>query len=808
MNKKSILFLLAVLFAGSLVTGVASCKDDDDDGSESSSPATEAQQDEASTFWDVVGQLVDVDDYTPDYANATFEPTIGEAEDGSFVRVVSTNDLASAAERFNALIGQPDAVDAATTEYTWSHPAVGTLTYHQGTGNNLATVDVDIPQVPHLQQIAYRSPQQSDENGSFSGAAYYRFGDVISRTYRERGSTKEYTEYWICVRPAFGPEGKKESHWVSLSPLPSKNCDLVLNEGRKFYVPTGIGTNTEHMQNLAELLYAMSHPLHWERNVRDIPAPGLFSKGLRMFHDFSHKPDKLKYHNRFFFQRVCDAWKALGLFSAIFGFDDTDPRFQDFFDRDHVLHLLAKGHSGLTSSSDNLTLYEYCYTNNTAADDIKQNMHEVTTITHRKDVSELKQTINVSALTTKKPYVVNEDYFDDPDPRYVIRHATGKELSNNGKYNHKEHIEGARGVYVYNDYYYQDAGFCDLDQKELEVAVDPHVVNDSEHYNLSDFTGEPYYNGGDVYQDQYGSRWFCALPAGGMTAQPFSYFVTFDNVQLNATGTKALDLPSLNMAFGLGNVMAVCCLNAISGKRDVNSSTSYRNISKFANVDFTQFAEKKDTLPPGATSVDHPIYFSVAYDSPDDHQQVCRIIIDQTYIKKREMYSLCWAHYLSQPDADLHQNQGRYFTTTPILLKDVCNQDIVDRLAEDRYVRLPLSGQTQRQPIRTQAEDAKDFRVSDYFWTNGAFATPRRFIWNDRVLFFRVLKIYDRGEEAHALVSTGGHKLQLVSNVFSQDETNFVRETVALEQINNSFRIGWDTYTFFLDGKEYKPQPE
>jgi len=63
-------------------------------------------------------------------------------------------------------------------------------------------------------------------------------------------------------------------------------------------------------------------------------------------------------------------------------------------------------------------------------------------------------------------------------------------------------------------------------------------------------------------------------------------------------------------------------------------------------------------------------------------------------------------------------------------------------------------------------------------------------------------------QTAFALVSTGGHKLQLVSNVFSQDETNFVRETVALEQINNSFRIGWDTYTFFLDGKEYKPQPE
>lgn len=134
------------------------------------------------------------------------------------------------------------------------------------------------------------------------------------------------------------------------------------------------------------------------------------------------------------------------------------------------------------------------------------------------------------------------------------------------------------------------------------------------------------------------------------------------------------------------------------------------------------------------------------------------------------------------------------------------NCDLV--LNEGRKFYVPTGIGTNTEHMQNLAEDAKDFRVSDYFWTNGAFATPRRFIWNDRVLFFRVLKIYDRGEEAHALVSTGGHKLQLVSNVFSQDETNFVRETVALEQINNPFRIGWDTYTFFLDGKEYKPQPE
>lgn len=134
------------------------------------------------------------------------------------------------------------------------------------------------------------------------------------------------------------------------------------------------------------------------------------------------------------------------------------------------------------------------------------------------------------------------------------------------------------------------------------------------------------------------------------------------------------------------------------------------------------------------------------------------------------------------------------------------NCDLV--LNEGRKFYVPTGIGTNTEHMQNLAEDAKDFRVSVYFWTDGAFATPCRFIWNDRVLFFRVLKVYDRGEEAHALVSTGGHQLQLVSNVFSQDESNLARETEALEQINNIFRVGWDTYTFFLDGKEYKPQPE
>ncbi|MCR4602271.1 MAG: hypothetical protein K5683_01890 [Prevotella sp.] len=59
------------------------------------SPEQREQQAEqqSSAFWSVVGQLVSTTDYTADYQDKTFEPTIGVvSEDNANVRIVATND--------------------------------------------------------------------------------------------------------------------------------------------------------------------------------------------------------------------------------------------------------------------------------------------------------------------------------------------------------------------------------------------------------------------------------------------------------------------------------------------------------------------------------------------------------------------------------------------------------------------------------------------------------------------------------------------------------------------------------------------
>lgn len=88
-------FLSAILLAG-LTFNFAACKDDDDPKDSTEDPNNNGDSDEEAPntvlkYWDVVGQLVGIDQYTENYQDATFEPTIGEAEGNT--RYIATNDL-------------------------------------------------------------------------------------------------------------------------------------------------------------------------------------------------------------------------------------------------------------------------------------------------------------------------------------------------------------------------------------------------------------------------------------------------------------------------------------------------------------------------------------------------------------------------------------------------------------------------------------------------------------------------------------------------------------------------------------------
>ncbi len=405
-------------------------------------PAPEPTTDDELAFWSIVGQLTDPENYTDEYQDKTFEPTIGVAlNESSYDRVVETNDPAAAALRFANLVGLEN-FDPATPKYTYSHPAVGTLVYTKSTDNaSLASVKVTIKQMPHLANIVYMTAKQMGYNDrSFRGSAYYRFGDVLSRSLPEGK-----TEYWVCVRPAFGPEQKQISRWICVNTLPDKFVAQRSGSGQQWFVPnSGISRDNENMQNLAEMLYAIAHPSQWEENVNNYNknTAAFYDKGMPFFTDFNK--NNIQYHNRYFWERVHKAWTEKGIFQTVFGVDEAD--FLRRLDA-NGLHLLYRGNLW-NNISLNCTLYEAVYTEGTT--DNEHNMHHAEYPSRKNDVyNKVLDCRSMSGNTGNYMSFFN----DDGALRWVIRHASGGELASDRRFHVKYAINGLTEVYRYNDYY-------------------------------------------------------------------------------------------------------------------------------------------------------------------------------------------------------------------------------------------------------------------------------------------------------------------------------------------------------------------
>ena len=487
-----------VILTAAMTFNFAACKDDDtkDNGDD----PTEQEGDDSvpDTFWDVLAQIVQSDQITSDYEGKTFEPAIGE-EDPSDpqTRIVYTNDMAAAAKSFAYLTGV--SVDENTATAEWKDEKVGTMTYTKvNDGKDYATVDVRIAAMPHLSKIIYRDGEQSGANGKFSGSAYYRFGDVVSR---ERDGVKEY---WICVRPAFGPEKKETTHWVSVSPLPNENIYTYPgSNGFDYTLPKDLKYDKEHFQNLAEMLFAMCYPTEWQENITNYSPT--------MFHDFSSK--NVKYHNSAFWKNVAASWQNKGLDQAIFG-----KYIQDFVSdlKTDGLYLLYYKYSWTTSISNYCSLYQLHYTNTPNGKYCNmQTSSPASTI--KKQMIDKKNPANDIKLSVKEqqkahPYITCSEFFGDDKPRWIIRYATGEELSDVKKYtNIYEPISGVKEEYRY----YRDVNpvtTLSVHEPEITSGDVPSIAT--------------YYHAGDIItRNSDGTPWMCVRPAGGINDDKNSYWI-------------------------------------------------------------------------------------------------------------------------------------------------------------------------------------------------------------------------------------------------------------------------------------------
>ena len=448
------LLLMTTLVVGFHLS-IISCKDTDDDLKREEQRQQEIRE-KTSRYWDVVGQLVAAADITPDYEDKTFEPTIGlPDETNPLTRIVAINDMGTAAKRFANIVGN-DTINENTPSYTFTDPDIGTLTYTRGgTADEWATVDIHIKQIPKLQKIIFRASREG-ENGSFRTRAYYRFGDMVSCL-----NADGLKEYWICVRPAFGLEGKEDSHWVCLNDLPDKNVYKYPNEIPSWFVPQLIGNDKVNMQNLAEMLWAIINPDTWWMNALKYHTDGRLwgYSGMPIFENFTLK--RLDYHNQYFWQNVLQAWKNHHVAEHAFNlsFDELAANINE-----HGVNLLYKGHSWWSGLSWNCTLFEASYTN--GSDKEEQNLHKASYNERTNHI----ENIYIDCRVMGKAIGNYCEFFNDQKLRWTVRHATGRELASDRKAPVDKQLKGVVDEYRY----YSHVNYCTNLDVAPEITPQPY----------------------------------------------------------------------------------------------------------------------------------------------------------------------------------------------------------------------------------------------------------------------------------------------------------------------------------------------
>ena len=774
-----------------IVLGMESCVDNIDNNAKPSDNPQEQQaqaeqQAKAEKFWAVVSHLVDVDDYTDDYADMTFEPVYGLEGSEAGTRYVYTNDLATAAARFADLVEQ-EGIDETTEKYTYDDPDVGKLVYTKGSGRFLATVDVSIKQIPSLKKIVYVPGAYA--NGSFRGRAYYRFGDVVSRK-NINYDNQEFTEYWICVRPSFGPESKGDSHWVCLSELPKNNVWHYHSDTNDldYWLPTGLGTNEEHMQNLAEMLFAIYFPEEWEENVTDYCNS---KHGLKMFHDFD--PGKIEYHNQHFWKNVQNEWRDKNILENVLHYHQGEDAFRQML-KGAGLHLFYKGYSWWTKTSWTCTVYEANYKDGGDYNPNKEkNMHRAILKAYPHDMQEKGIDCRKMGPETWNNY---KAYVYGDQPRWTIRHATGKELMLQGsKYDKQEPIDGVKEVYRYYHHVKPTTNYRDEEPEKTEEGV---VVEHAE-------AGCGTYMIGDVVKDKYGNRWFCLNGSPACSLLPGSKdslatFISFDFYEVNTKGNTIPGLPTAEeipeLAYRL-DVFSYLIYTTLGYKAN-DLGPIGRHILKYANVSLDKILTVVDsTLTFTAkgskwNSRSDAIIINFAYNDGSIYRQaVCRAIFDNTQSGSQrsdcvgisgKTYNyfryLAYLHYLTFDVTKMKEATDDVkglgipdwcrnwpLTDEKMYLQDMADQDMVNRYAKyDKWATLPLAvgagAPGPRRQARTQAEQSA--KPSEYIGRYGSDDTPKTNMFNEPVCFFRVMKVKDTGGKKANLVSTDGRKLSIV----------------------------------------------
>lgn len=272
MKIKNLFWVFAIAFG--LVLNLSSCKDSDNVSGGDNPGGVETGKDSATgeALLRVLHETAGIDSLPDNWykPNFTVEPTLGIVNDSNnpYVRYVIVSDAEEATQLYSYMVS--DVHSPEFNQKSWSMEGIGSMNFTvQNASDVIATVDVNVQQLPHLTQIRYVPASALGDNGYNSkwGKPYYQFGDVVS--VEEDGQTN----YWICVRPASKLFNKGQSHWMSFnlneatSPTEAYRNYKVLSKSKHYdYVlPYQLGYDEASIQSLAQLLYVLDDPQKYKQ---------------------------------------------------------------------------------------------------------------------------------------------------------------------------------------------------------------------------------------------------------------------------------------------------------------------------------------------------------------------------------------------------------------------------------------------------------------------------------------------------------------------------------------------------------------
>ena len=422
-------YALCILMLSALSMSVSSCKDDDDDkdgrsAEEIAQDPYEKESEAGNALYRLLSQLSVCDSLPDNWKTATFEPRIGMVLDQSQprVRTISVNDVAEAVARYNSLTGKN--LPETTTSDTYKVDDIGTLSFTAGGTGTVAIIDVNVKQLPQLQQLRMVKASDIGENGSFSGDAYYRFGDVV----QDKNGC-----YWICARPAYSPDKKEDTHWFSFQIVEKDNLKNYTKKGCKPQTyPVSLGVQKEKMQYLVQLLSILANPNGYATKAGT--AGNYFGgKGLGGLNEDAMTVEDLKLQ--------ATLWDKKKIWDKVKPASDdhiTAQTFKNSFTKPVSL-IYEKG----STSGKELTIPVINYTG--AGDFFKNKPVEVKIPINMEDHS-----FNITMNFTKNGTAYSENW-GVPDA-YVVRYKTGYQLSSNWLFtpDATKAIPGVTEVYRFN----------------------------------------------------------------------------------------------------------------------------------------------------------------------------------------------------------------------------------------------------------------------------------------------------------------------------------------------------------------------